>query len=260
MIKSARNPKVQEIRSLLELPKRRREKSAFVVEGARLAEEALMSGWEVRHALYTEGAQKANPELVRALIARGAADEISESVMKAISDTKTPQGVLVEVEWKQIPLVKTPSLVLVLDGISDPGNLGTLLRSAAAADCDAVLLAPNCADAFSPKVLRSGMGAHFRQPILAKTWSEIEDFVKEHHLQLFLGEAWEGQVYTEADLRKAFALIVGSETEGVSKAARALNPISLQIPMPGRMESLNAAIAGSILLFEAVRQRGTDAK
>jgi TrmH family RNA methyltransferase len=74
-------------------------------------------------------------------------------------------------------------------------------------------------------------------------------------LHLFLGEAWEGQIYTDADLRKAFALIVGSETEGVSEAARALNPISLQIPMPGRMESLNAAIAGSILLFEAVRQR-----
>ena len=255
MIKSVRNPKVQEMRALQRLPKRRREKGAFVVEGARLAEEALMSNWPVREALYTESASQANPELVRALVARGNADLVSEAVMKAASDTKTPQGVLVEVEMKQMPIVSQPSLVLMLDGISDPGNLGTLLRSAAAADCDAVLLAPGCADAFSPKVLRSGMGAHFRQPIQTMGWPEISDFVKKYEFALYVAETWEGQSYSEVDLMQPFALIVGSEATGVSKEAKELNPQPIQIPMPGRMESLNAAIAGSILLFEAVRQR-----
>lgn len=255
MIKSVRNPKVQEMRALQRLPRRRREKGAFVVEGARLAEEALMSSWPVRAALYTEGASEANPELVRALVARGNADLVSEAVMKSASDTRTPQGVLVEIEWKQMTVVSQPSMVLILDGISDPGNLGTLLRSAAAADCDAVLLAPGCVDAFSPKVLRSGMGAHFRQPIQTLEWSEISDFVTERKLRLYVAESWEGQTYTQADLAKPFALIVGSEATGVSEAAKSLNPQAIQIPMPGRMESLNAAIAGSILLFEAVRQR-----
>ncbi|MCL5428518.1 MAG: RNA methyltransferase [Chloroflexi bacterium] len=255
MIRSVRNPKVQELRALQRLPKRRREKGAFVVEGSRLAEEALMSGWQVREAIYTEGASEASPELVRALVARGHADLVSEAVMKAASDTQTPQGVLVEVEWRQLPLVSHPSLVLILDGISDPGNLGTLLRSAAAADCDAVLLAPGCADAFAPKVLRSGMGAHFRQPIQTLEWPNISRFLKEHKLALYLAQSWEGQPFDKADLTQPFALIVGSEASGVSEAAKALDPQPIQIPMPGRMESLNAAIAGSILLFEAVRQR-----
>jgi TrmH family RNA methyltransferase len=256
MIKSVKNPKIQELRALQRLPKRRREKGSFVVEGARLAEEALMSNWALREAIYTEGAEKDNPDLVRALVARGHADVVSESVMKATSDTKTPQGILVEVEWKEMALVSHPSFVLILDGISDPGNLGTLLRSAAAADCDAVLLAPDCADAFSPKVLRSGMGAHFRQPVLNLGWPNISAFAKEHKLSLYLAESWQGTPYNEVDLTKPFALIVGSEATGVSESAEALKPKTVQIPMPGRMESLNAAIAGSILLFEAVRQRG----
>lgn len=256
MIKSVKNPKIQELRALQRLPKRRRENGSFVVEGSRLAEEALMSNWGVREAIYTEDAQKANPDLVRALVARGHADQVSESVMKATSDTKTPQGILVEVEWKEMALVSHPSFVLVLDGISDPGNLGTLLRSAAAADCDAVLLAPGCADAFSPKVLRSGMGAHFRQPIYTWEWAEISRFHKLRKLELFLAEAWKGQPYFQTDLTQPFALIVSNEANGVSQAALDLSPKPLQIPMPGRMESLNAAIAGSILLFEAVRQRG----
>lgn len=255
MIRSVRNPKVQEMRALQRLPRRRREKGAFVVEGARLAQEALMSGWTVIEALYTESATEANPELVRALVARGNADLVSEAVMKAAGDTKTPQGVLVEIEWRQLPLVSHPSLVLILDGIGDPGNLGSLLRSAAAADCDAVLLAPGCADAFAPKVLRSGMGAHFRQPIQNLGWPAISQFIKQHKLDPFLSEAWEGQPYTEVDLARPFALILGSEATGVSDAAKGLEPTPIQIPMPGRMESLNAAIAGSIILFEAVRQR-----
>jgi TrmH family RNA methyltransferase len=259
MIRSVRNPKVQELRALQKVPKRRREKGAFVVEGARLAEEALMSNWGIRQSFYTESANTVNPDLVRALVARGSAELVSEAVIKAASDTKTPQGILVEVEWKEMPLVSHPSMVLILDGISDPGNLGTLLRSAAAADCDAVLLAPGCADAFAPKVLRSGMGAHFRQPIQTLGWPEISQFAKHHKLELFLSEAWEGKPYSGVDLTKPFALIVGSEATGVSDAAKALKPEPLEIPMPGRTESLNAAIAGSILLFEAVRQRGARA-
>ncbi len=255
MIRSVRNPKVQELRALLRLPKRRREKGSFVVEGVRLAEEALMSNWGLREAIYTEEAQKANPELVRALVARGHADLVSESVMKATSDTKTPQGILLEIEWKEMELVSHPNFILILDGISDPGNLGTLLRSAAAADCDAVLLSPGCADALSPKVLRSGMGAHFRQPIYTWEWPAISHFSKQHKLELLLAEAWGGQPYFQVDLTQPFALIIGNEANGVSEAAKALNPKPVQIPMPGRMESLNAAIAGSVILFEAVRQR-----
>ncbi|MEX1247079.1 MAG: RNA methyltransferase [Anaerolineales bacterium] len=255
MISSVRNPKVQEIRALQRLAKRRREQGAFVVEGVRLAEEALMSGWPVRQAFYTQGVADEHSELLRALQVRGAAEPVSTAVMKAVSDTQSPQGILLEIELRALPLPHDLNLVLVLDGVADPGNLGTLLRSAAAANCDALLLAPGCADAFAPKVVRSGMGAHFRQPIQSLAWDDIARLVKSRGLQVFLGEAWEGKPYDEADLKQPLALILGGEARGSGAEAARLNPTLIQIPMPGRSESLNVAAAGSILLFEVVRQR-----
>jgi TrmH family RNA methyltransferase len=255
MITSARNPKVQRLRALQEHAKRRKEHGSFVVEGVRLAEEALMSNWPIRTALITPSLAESDPNLARALESRGVTEEVAASVMKSLSDTKTPQGVLLEVELRDTKLPDTLDFALILDAITDPGNLGTLLRTAAAADCDAVLLAPGCADAFSPKVLRSAMGAHFRQPILAMDWPSIEHIVKENKLHAYLAEAWQGEVYDHADFTKPVALVLGGEASGASANVAALNSKQVQIPMPGRMESLNVATAGSILLFEIVRQR-----
>lgn len=255
MITSVRNPKVQQVRALQRQAKQRRQLGAFVVEGARLADEALMSGWPIRQALYTESLARSAPELVRALEARGIAEPVSEAVMESASDTQSPQGILLEVELKAMPLPEHITLALVLDGVADPGNMGTLLRSAAAADCDVVLCGPGCADPFSPKVLRSGMGAHFRQPILSVDWAKISQLVETQNLSCFLAEAWEGQPYDKMDLRNPLALILGGEARGSGEQAAKLKPTPLQIPMPGRIESLNVAAAGSILLFEIVRQR-----
>jgi TrmH family RNA methyltransferase len=255
MITSAKNPKVAHIRSLQQKAKNRREHGSFVVEGARLAEEALMSGWPVRSALYTEGLAAADPNLARALESRGIAELVSDEVMRSASDTTTPQGVLVEIEQRAAALPAQLNFALILDGVSDPGNVGTLLRSAAAANCDAVLLGPGCADAFSPKVLRSGMGAHFRQPVVHADWAAITKSVADHKLGLFVAEAWEGAAYDEVDLTGNVGLILGGEAAGSGEQAAKLNPQPIQIPMPGRTESLNVATAGSILLFEVVRQR-----
>lgn len=255
MITSARNPKVQHIRALQRLAKRRAEAGTFVVEGVRLAEETLRSSWPVRLALYTAELAERHEGLVRALHARGVAEQVSASVMQAAGDTKTPQGILLEVELRKLPLSKALAFVLILDGVADPGNLGTLLRSAAAADCDAVLLAPGCADPYSPKVVRSGMGAHFHQPLLAESWAEIGKLVRLHQLQVFLAEAWQGDPYDKQDLTRPLALILGGEARGAGDEAAKLAPKLLQVPMPGRVESLNVAAAGSILLFEVVRQK-----
>jgi TrmH family RNA methyltransferase len=255
MISSVRNPKVQHIRGLQRQAKRRAEAGSFVVEGVRLAEEALRSGWPLRLALFTAELAARHDGLVRALQARGVAEEVSAAVMAAASDTKTPQGILLEAEIKASTLPKQPTFILILDGVADPGNLGTLLRSAAAADCNAVLLAPGCADAFSPKVVRSGMGAHFHQPILALDWNTISKLVHQNDLKTFLAEAWEGEPYDQQDLIKPLALILGGEARGAGEEAAKLKPLPVQIPMPGRVESMNVAAAGSILLFEIVRQR-----
>ncbi len=256
MITSVRNPKIQEIRALQSRSKARREAGSFVVEGVRLVEEAVNSGWKARAAFYTRDLDNRGRDLINALKPRAIqVDEVSASVMKAVSDTKTPQGILLEVEWKELPLPAQPSLVLILDGIADPGNLGTLLRSAAAAGADIVLLAPGCADAFAPKVLRSGMGAHFRLPIREMAWPDIAALCEKENLRVFLAEAGQGEAYDHVDLTNRVALIIGGEAHGFSEEAQDLHPQPIQIPMPGQIESLNAATAGSLLLFEAVRQR-----
>jgi TrmH family RNA methyltransferase len=149
------------------------------------------------------------------------------------------------------------NFILIPDQIRDPGNLGTLLRSAAATGVQAVLLPPETTDAFAPKVLRAGMGAHFRVPIREMSWEEIREVGKLSGLQVYLAEM-NGKSCWETDLQQPLALIIGSEAEGASDEARNLATQKISIPMAGDVESLNAGAAGSVLMFEVVRQRAAN--
>lgn len=227
-----------------------------MIEGVRLIEEAVAASWPVRTGLYTELLSKRGKKVFAQLMESGVKMEpVSPEVMAAASDTKTPQGLLLELALREAAIPEDVDFVLIADELRDPGNLGTLLRSAAAAGIDSVLLSPGSADAFAPKVLRSGMGAHFQIAIRKMNWSEIGSFCDEHNLHVFLTAAGEGTAYSKADLTKALAFILGGEAQGASEEARALTRDILHIPMPGKMESLNAATAGSLFLFEALRQR-----
>jgi TrmH family RNA methyltransferase len=174
--------------------------------------------------------------------------------MKSISETETPQGILAVLELTQLPIPNHPDFVLIPDQIRDPGNLGTLLRTAAAAGVQAVLLPPETTDAFAPKVVRSGMGAHFRLPIRSLNWEEVEQVVRSASLQVFLADM-DGQSCWETDLRQPVALVIGGEADGAGESARKLAHQKISIPMNGNVESLNAGVAGSVLIFEVVRQR-----
>jgi TrmH family RNA methyltransferase len=133
--------------------------------------------------------------------------------------------------------------------------LGTLLRSAAAAGVQAVLIPPETTDVFAPKVLRSGMGAHFRLPIHSMSWEEIAQMT--NGIQVYVADM-DGHSCWETDLSKPVALIVGNEAEGASESARKLASGKISIPMSGETESLNAGVAGSVLMFEVMRQRGSN--
>ena len=255
MITSSQNTKIKLIRALQGRAKERRASGAFLVEGVRLVEEALAADWPFRFALYDETLNERGISLVEGLKSRGVECEIvSTGVMKSSSETGAPQGILAVLERTNLPIPNLPTFLLIPDQIRDPGNLGTLLRSAAAAGVDAVLLPPETTDAFAPKVVRSGMGAHFRLPIQSMTWDEIEQAGKSAGLQVFLADM-NGRFCWEADLRQPLALIVGGEADGASESARRLAMMSLSIPMPGKTESLNVGVAGSVLMFEVVRQR-----
>jgi len=253
VITSSQNPKIKLVRALLGRAKERREAGAFVVEGVRLVEEAETGGWRFRFALYDESLGDRGKLLMERLTARGLeVDEVSQSVMKSLSETETPQGILAVLELNQLPISHPSDFLLIPDQIRDPGNLGTLLRTGAAAGVQAVLLPPETTDAFAPKVVRSGMGAHFRVPIHSMTWEEIRRQTKD--LQVYLADM-DGKFYWETDLRQPLALIIGGEAEGASEKAQNLATQRISIPMAGDVESLNAGVAGSVLMFEVLRQR-----
>ena len=254
MITSSHNPKLQLVRALLGRPKERHAANAFVAEGVRLVEEAIRADWSIRFALYDETLSERGRSQVEGLKSRGVeCDEVSPNLMKSLSDTESSQGLIAVLTLSPIPYPLSPDFILIPDQMRDPGNLGTLLRTAAAAGVQAVFLPPETTDAFAPKVVRAGMGAHFRLPIHSLTWDEIR--ARTRGLTVYLGEM-EGAVSCwQADFRAPLALIVGGEAEGASEQARELATMQVYIPMPGQTESLNASVAGAILIFEVVRQR-----
>lgn len=257
MITSNQNPKIKLVRTLLGRAKGRREAGAFVVEGVRLVEESFHANWPMRFVLYDASLSERGRSQVEGLQSRGMdVEEVSTSVMKSLSETEAPQGILAVLNDSRLPIPAFPNFVLIPDQIRDPGNLGTLLRSAAGTGVQAVLIPSETTDAFAPKVLRSGMGAHFKVPIHSMGWDEIEQVIKSAGLQVFLADM-DGQPCWETNLRQPVVLIIGSEAEGASESARKLASQKISIPMSGTMESLNAGVAGSVLMFEVIRQRSS---
>jgi len=259
MITSAQNPKIQQVRALLARRAEREQQGAFVVEGVRLFEEACLSHWPMQQVFYAQGLSPRGQQLLAQVRDRGVlVEEVAPDLLARLSDTEHSPGILAVMAQQALPWPTTPNFLLVADGLRDPGNLGTLLRSAAAAGVQGVLLTLGTTDAFAPKVLRAGMGAHFRLPIRLCSWPEVQALCHPPvgpQLTIYLADAERGQACWQADLRAPLALVVGAEAEGVSAAALACADAFLSIPMPGQAESLNAAVAAGILLFEVVRQR-----
>jgi TrmH family RNA methyltransferase len=253
LITSSQNSKIKLVRALLGRARERREANAFVVEGVRLVEEATNRYWRFEFALYDESLSERGKLLVERLkLDQVDVEEISPELMKSLSETETPQGILAVLKLSHLPIPETLDFVLIPDQIRDPGNLGTLLRSAAAAGVQAVLIPPETTDAFAPKVVRAGMGAHFRLPLHSVSWENIQAFTK--GVQVYLADM-DGASCWATDLRMPLALIVGGEAEGASLEARKVATQKIAIPMSGLVESLNAGVAGSVLMFEVVRQR-----
>lgn len=256
MITSTRNPKIQHVRALQGRGRTRQAAQSFVVEGLRLVEEAVGAGWDAELVLHSGELNRRGQALLQAFQERGTAIEaVSPHVMEAASDTQTPQGILAVMRTRSLPLPVKLNYAFIPDGVRDPGNLGSMLRSAAAAGVEAVLLPPGSVDPFSPKVLRAGMGAHFRLPVLSLGWEQITKLVRRHQLHVYLAAARQGMPHTQADFRRPLALLIGGEAEGASTEGQQLADDWVQITMPGGAESLNAAVAAAILLFEVVRRR-----
>jgi TrmH family RNA methyltransferase len=183
---------------------------------------------------------------------------VPDHVLRAVADTTTPQGMVAVAAIPKARLRDIPAeadLILVLAEVRDPGNAGTLVRSAAAAGAGAVVFTEASVDPYAPKTVRASAGALFAVPIVRNVpLADATQALSDRGLSVYLAEAWEGPPVFEADLTEPVAFIVGNEAHGIPETG-ASHPGALSIPMPGGTESLNVAIAGSILLYETVRQR-----
>jgi len=259
MITSAHNSKIKLVRDLLTDPKARQESTTFVVEGVRLAEEALNNQWAVKFALWSSQISGRGQQVLQRLRnLQVPVEEISFDLMAKISDTETPQGILLVLAQKEWSLPEPANFLIVLDGVRDPGNLGTILRSATAFGVQAVVLIKGGVDPLSPKVMRAAMGAHFRLPIVEMSVAQLVHFCSEQNtpaLKILLAEMSSAIPCWEMDLRQPLAVVIGGEAEGASQPLVETADEKILIPMPGGSESLNAAVAASVLLYEVMRQR-----
>lgn len=253
-ISSETNPKLKYVRRLQSDRKFRQKEGVFVVEGTRWVAELVQSA-VVPALFFATAAWLADPAHQQLVAQWGHTPLVVEApLLHKMAETETPSGVLVVIPQPQLAWPTRPNLLLVLDAIRDPGNLGTILRSAAAAGVSGVVLAPGCVDVFNPKVVRSSMGTLLRLPHCRARWEEMAPFVAHTAVYLAAGEATTR--YTAVDWRPPTTLIIGGEADGAGSQARHLAHTLVSIPMHNQTESLNAAVAASIILFEAVRQRG----
>lgn len=260
-ITSRDNPLVKELRQLLSSSRMRRKSGRFVIEGARLCEDAARSGVRITAALSTEEARSryaAQWGTVRT--AARAVYGLSCALMEQLSDTGSPQGILCLCETPQeVPLcVKANGVYLALENLQDPGNLGTVIRTAEALGADGLLLSRDCCDLYSPKVLRASMGGVFRMPF--EVCDELpKRLVKLGELLPTLACVVDGDALpvTHAPKNGAVA-VIGNEGNGLSEQTAAACTARVTVPMAGRAESLNASMAAGIVLWELCRQRGTE--
>lgn len=249
----------------LKTKKGRKKQKRFLVEGVRLCEEAVKSAWEIQSLLYTGDAQE-NPR-VKTILRNAEKREIElfqikTDLLNRLSDTVTSQGMVGVAKISDFSpdslFQKRPEFILALDSIKDPGNMGTLIRTADAFGADGVILSEDCVDLFNPKAVRSTMGSIFHLPILREI--DLRNFLsdlKKKNFKIVLTELKNGKNVDSVDSPGKICLVMGSEPEGVSKDLIQLADHLVKIPIRGKAESLNVAVACGILLYEMTKKRKT---
>lgn len=263
VISSPSNPLIKEILKIKSGKKGERE-GRCIIEGPHLIEMALSSQAVIERVLFTAEflARQDGRRLLRSLLRKvpaGGIVEVSAPVINRLSDTETPQGILAVVIFDTaVPeglAFGNHPLVVICDGIQDPGNLGSLIRVSDAAGADAVFILPGTCNPYLPKVIRSTAGSIFHIPLIPVSPEACVDFLRTHHIPLAIADVRGAVSLFDADLTGPLALAFGSEARGAGRVLREKADVLLKIPIVGKAESLNVAMAASICLYETVRQR-----
>lgn len=261
LVTSLQNPTVK-LAVSLQQKKHRDETGLFLVEGVRLGEELIAAGWEIEFGLFTDTAAK--QERAGHLIDKANRCcrmlQVSEHVFAKAAETDSPQGILFAakrsvVSLEQLIEMKEP-LLMVLDGIQDPGNMGTLLRTADSAGVDGIIVTAGSADPFNGKALRASMGSAFHLPVaVGVSQSDLLAVLQERNMPLLTTALDASVSYLAVDYRGAVAVAFGNEGNGIDARLLAEADKRLHIPIFGKAESLNVAAAAAVVLYEAARQR-----
>ncbi len=293
-ITSAQNPKIKNLLLLQEKSRARREQGLFVVEGRRELEHCLEAGFSVKTVfvcpeicgeLTAEGVvsqisghprpdKREGPAGAASGRGRSEAEaicdtipsagmslfiEIPEALYRKVAYRESTEGIIAEVEYKDRTLsdLQLPDnpLVMVLESVEKPGNLGAVLRSADAAGADAVLVCDPLTDLYNPNLIRASIGAVFTVPTVACSSEDAIAFLQDRGIQILTAQLQDSSLYYDVDMRRGTALVMGTESTGLTDVWRKAASAHIRIPMLGRLDSLNVSVSAAILLFEAVRQR-----
>lgn len=256
MITSNSNAQVKRLLQLQKKSKARDEEKVFLVEGLRMFSEVPAERVQkvyISESLYNKKKQELHLE-------KFSVEILSDSVFQYVSDTKTPQGILCIVEQKKYDIeellnIENPHF-MVLDNLQDPGNLGTIVRTAEGAGVDAIFLSKGSVDIYNPKTIRSTMGSIYRMPVVyVENLLELLNAFKQRGIKSYAAHLDGKNSYDKENYQSGTAILIGNEGNGLRDEIADSADVWVQIPMQGKVESLNAAIAASILMFEVYRQR-----
>ena len=258
-ISSAQNPKIKKLLALQQKSSERRSEGLFVVEGRRELEHCIEVGYELDSVFYCPDiiGRSADPAVD---FPKGAKlFEVSAFVYDKIAYRAGTEGVIAEVRTRNLQLADLKlgenPLIIVLESVEKPGNLGAVLRSADAGGADAVIVCDPLTDLYNPNLIRSSIGAIFTVPCVACSSAECIDFLKERGIKIFTAQLQDSKLYYDTDFRGGSAIVMGTESTGLTDIWRKVADAHIRIPMLGRLDSLNVSVSAAILLFEAVRQR-----
>lgn len=253
LIESKSNPRIKELRKLTER-KERRLKGLFLVEGFRMVQEAFKAGMDVKTVVCDKEEEGQLQSYLGSYLSSEAVELImtNPDVIRQLSSTDTPQGVVAVVSYSR-KAPESKGLIIYLDRLQDPGNVGTIIRSAHAGGAGWVILGKGSADPYSDKAMRSSMGSIFHIPVTVDGDDELEMLISEGIPLAVTSLEAKRSIYS-SDLTGDMVLVIGNEGNGVRQGLIDMATILLRIPMPGSAESLNASIAASVIIFERVRQ------
>ena len=265
-ITSAQNPKIKLLLELQEKSKTRRKEGLFVVEGRRELIHCMEAGYQV-HTLFVCRDILNDRDLEEILdtlkqqTAQAGIFELPGQLYDKVAYRGGTEGVIAELKCKEHGLenlnLKANPLVVVLESVEKPGNLGAVLRSADAAGVDAVIVCDPLTDMYNPNLIRSSIGAIFTVPVAAASSEETIKWLKDRGIKIYTAQLQDSEWYYDTDMKKGTAVVMGTEATGLTDAWRKAADAHIKIPMLGRLDSLNVSVSAAILMYEAVRQRNS---